>query len=156
MTLRPNVNIHAITQEMFCSSQRVSHRRLIHTLPLLLPQTYEPSLCFCDFRDRWNLTSTATNHTLSDHRVWAWNHNYASLCWSVLIWSDTSPKTPCFLLLIFQKPLIQLCLFIQMLWAKKWSAAAQSWSITLLCMLHSNHKCVYDEISQSMAVLIGT
>lgn len=147
---------------------------------MLLPKSLRPSYsCYYLRYYHWSMspvcayiiwerlfifTSVETNRTLADHRVCLCRLSGPEIIIMLLFVGLFSSEvthhqkrpTPCFLLLIFQKPLIQLCLFIQMLWAKKWSAAVQSWSITLLCMLHSNHVCVYDERSQSMAVLIGT
>lgn len=67
------------------------------------------------------------------------------LFWNYPVNEVKSPKRLILcLLLIFQKPVIQLCLFICSLWANNyWSAAMQSrcvkyWNMSL-CMLHSNH-----------------
>lgn len=75
---------------------------------------------------------------------------WRSVYWSsLLFWNYTvnevkSPKRLLLcLLLIFQKPVIQLCLFICSVWANNWSTALQSRCMRChymsLCMLHSTH-----------------
>lgn len=110
-------------------------------------------------RNDWSARSLHYNTSLDDHRVF---HCHCSqglkqiiirLCRSVygsslLFWNYTvnEVKSPnrlilC-LLLIFQKPVIQLCLFICSFWANNWSTAIQSRCMkhdTSLCMLHSDH-----------------
>lgn len=67
----------------------------------------------------------------------------ALLCWNYTVNEVKSPKRLILcLLLIFQKPVIQLCLFICSFWANNWSTAMQSRRMKYcmsLCMLHSNH-----------------